>query len=153
MKENFQKALNFVLKWEGEYSNDPADPGGLTIYGISFKSYGMVVKRMNELYQQGKKEDAKKIAIEIYKKNYWEKLNCDNLPFPFDILTFDTGVNMGLMTAKEILNQAKDYKEFIILRIKKYNEIAQKNKNLQKFLSGWINRTIDLFIEVKKYGA
>ena len=37
--KDFDKALKFVLKWEGGYSNDPNDPGGETKYGISKRSY------------------------------------------------------------------------------------------------------------------
>jgi lysozyme family protein len=39
MKDNFDKALSFVLSWEGGYSNDPDDPGGETNFGISKRSY------------------------------------------------------------------------------------------------------------------
>ncbi len=33
----FEKALQFTLKWEGGYVDDPADPGGETNYGITEK--------------------------------------------------------------------------------------------------------------------
>lgn len=39
MKENFEKAFSFVLKWEGVYTNDKDDPGGETKYGISKKAF------------------------------------------------------------------------------------------------------------------
>jgi len=35
----FEVALNFVLKWEGGYVNDPRDSGGETKFGISKKAY------------------------------------------------------------------------------------------------------------------
>ncbi|MBR1734340.1 MAG: hypothetical protein IJ730_02670, partial [Alphaproteobacteria bacterium] len=37
--EKFKKAFNYMLKNEGGYVNDPADPGKETKYGISKRSY------------------------------------------------------------------------------------------------------------------
>ncbi|MEN2984875.1 MAG: glycosyl hydrolase 108 family protein [Dictyoglomaceae bacterium] len=137
VKDNFEKAVNFVLKWEGNYSNDKDDYGGETKYGISKRSYPDL--------------DIKNLTIEkakeIYRKNYWEKMKCDNLPYPMDIIVFDTSVNMGISTAQELLKKSNnDPKEFMILRIKKYKEIITKNKKLEKFFIGWINRVIDLYL-------
>ena len=28
MRENFDKAFKFIMKWEGGYTNDKDDPGG-----------------------------------------------------------------------------------------------------------------------------
>ncbi|MGC8871035.1 MAG: glycosyl hydrolase 108 family protein, partial [Brevinematia bacterium] len=90
-------------------------------------------------------------AKEIYRKNYWEKLGCDKLTSPLDIIAFDTAVNMGIQTAKEFLKRSNgDVKEFIILRIKRYKEIVLANKKMEKFFIGWINRTIDLYIYIKE---
>ncbi|MGC8982003.1 MAG: glycosyl hydrolase 108 family protein, partial [Minisyncoccia bacterium] len=90
-------------------------------------------------------------AKEIYRKNYWEKLGCDKLPYPISIIVFDTAVNMGLSTANELMKKSNgDPKEFIILRIKRYKEIVLANKKMEKFFIGWINRTIDLYIYVKE---
>jgi lysozyme family protein len=36
---NFQKCLAFVLKYEGGKSDDPRDPGGKTIEGITQRTY------------------------------------------------------------------------------------------------------------------
>jgi len=139
MKDNFEKAISFVLKWEGGYSNDKDDIGGETKFGISKRSYPDL--------------DIKNLTIEkakeIYRKNYWNKLNCDKLPYPMDLIVFDTGVNMGISTANELLKKSNgDPKEFIILRIKKYKEIIARNKKLEKYFIGWINRVLDLYIYV-----
>jgi len=141
MKDNFDKAFKFILKWEGGYSNDKDDLGGETKYGISKRSYpNLDIKNLTI-----------EMAKEIYKKNYWDKLGCDKLSFPMDIIAFDTSVNMGISTANELLkNSNGDPKEFIILRIKKYKEIVEKNKKMEKFFLGWINRTIDLYVYIRR---
>ncbi|PMQ02377.1 MAG: hypothetical protein CBR30_01675 [Dictyoglomus sp. NZ13-RE01] len=139
--DNFEKAISFTLKWEGTYSDDKDDPGGITKYGISQRSYPTLDIKNLTLEK----------AKEIYRRNYWDKAGCEKLPYPFDILLFDTSVNMGIETAKEILKKSgDDPKEFIILRIKKYKEIAEKNKRLEKFLIGWINRTLDLYLYIRR---
>jgi len=153
MKETFEKALQFVLKWEGGYSYNPNDPGGLTIFGISQRSYPKEVAKMNELWKQGKKQEALNIAKEIYRKNYWNKIKGDELPFPIDFVAFDTAVNMGVATASSLLQACqKDYKDFLLLRINRYKEIALTNKRLRVFLLGWINRVMDLYKTIQKGG-
>lgn len=40
--DTFQRAVTWILKAEGGESNDPADPGGLTKYGISQRAHPTV---------------------------------------------------------------------------------------------------------------
>ena len=35
----FERALTFVLRWEGGYVDHPADPGGATNYGVTQRTY------------------------------------------------------------------------------------------------------------------
>ena len=47
MKDNYQAALNHVLKSEGGWSDNPADPGGATMKGITLNVYrGLNVTNM-----------------------------------------------------------------------------------------------------------
>lgn len=66
----FEDAINYVLQWEGEFSDDKDDRGGATKWGISSKSHPNVdIKNLT-----------KEQAIEIYRKEYWEP-NQDILDF------------------------------------------------------------------------
>ena len=66
---DFEKAVEFVLRMEGGYVNDPKDPGGETNFGIAKKSYpGVDIKNLTE-----------EQAEEIYKRDYWEKYNIGEL--------------------------------------------------------------------------
>jgi lysozyme family protein len=58
----FEKAVEDVLRWEGGLVNDPDDPGGLTKYGISKRSYSHL--NIAELTV----DDAK----EIYRRDWWD---------------------------------------------------------------------------------
>jgi lysozyme family protein len=94
--KNFERALIFVLKWEGGYVNDPLDPGGETKFGISKRSYPDIdIKNMT---LEG--------AGEIYKKDYWNKCKCGELPYTIAAVLFDSAVNMGVQRAVRLLQKA-----------------------------------------------
>ena len=132
---NFDKALKFVLKWEGGYSNDLRDPGGETKYGISKRSYPKLDISKLTLKQ----------AKEIYYQNYWLKAGCDKLPYPFNIVVFDTAVNMGRRRANEFLNAYNDWRDYLLKRLYTYS----KFKQAKLYFRGWANRTLDLYKLIK----
>ena len=134
--KDFDKALKFILKWEGGYSNDPRDPGGETKFGISKRSYPELDISKLTLEQ----------AKEIYYQNYWLKAGCDELPFPFNIVVFDTAVNMGRRRAIEFLNAYNDWRDYLLKRIVFYS----KCKNAKIYIRGWVNRVVDLYEFIKK---
>lgn len=136
MRDGFDRAFPILLVFEGETVNNPKDPGGLTKYGISQKAYP------DEDIMGLTKERAK----EIYKRDYWDKGNCDSLPSPLDIIYFDTAVNCGLGAASAILGRSgRDPMRFLLKRIEYYIGLTNKNHNLNAFIKGWINRVIKLF--------
>lgn len=131
MSKDFEKALKFVLKWEGGYVNDPKDPGGETNYGISKKSYP------NEDIKNMTLERAKK----IYYENYWLKSGCDKLSYPLDMIMFDTSVNMGRSRANKFLDISTDWRDFLLRRIAFYSKLL----TAKYYIRGWINRVADLY--------
>lgn len=128
---DFDKALKFVLKWEGGYSNDPNDPGGETNFGISKRSYPELDISKLTLKQ----------AKEIYYQNYWLKTGCNEFPYPFNIVVFDTAVNMGRRRALEFLDAYNDWRDYLLLRLYTYS----KFKQAKLYFRGWANRTLDLY--------
>ena len=132
MTETFTDAMTFVLRWEGKYFEDPADPGGETKYGITKRSYpALDIKNLTEPQ-----------AIAIYHQDYWERAGCDELPYPMDIIVFDTAVNMGVSAAKVLLQENKDLRDYLLSRIARYVKIT--NPKNEKFLRGWLNRVLAL---------
>lgn len=93
---NWDDAFEKVIGHEGGYVNNPNDPGGETKYGISKRSYP--------------DEDIAQMTLtrakEIYKRDYWDKCRCDDLPHPVDFNTFDAAVNSGCGRAIKWLQQA-----------------------------------------------
>ena len=93
---NFELAVNLTLAKEGVLSDHPDDTGGLTKYGISQTAYPNL--DICALTQDD--------AIAIYKRDYWDKTKCEQLPYPLDVLTFDASVNHGTKPAVQILQRA-----------------------------------------------
>ena len=49
MKENFEIALQALLKHEGGFVNDPRDPGGMTNLGVTKKVWEAFVGREGKI--------------------------------------------------------------------------------------------------------
>jgi lysozyme family protein len=90
----FDACMPFIFKAEGGYSDNPADPGGPTNYGIT-----LATLRAYEGDPNLTAEDVKKltpaVAKEIYRTAYWNRMQCGALPAGLDLEVFDFGVNSG----------------------------------------------------------
>lgn len=135
MVHKIDKALEFVLKWEGGYVNDPDDAGGETKYGIAKRFFpNLDIKNLT-------KED----AASIYESQYWTRAGCPWLKdYNLAIVVFDTAVNCGVGFAKSTLEKTENIDEYLELRKKRYFEIITKNPANRKFRNGWANRVNDL---------
>lgn len=137
----FEKAMPFVFSHEGYKSNDANDPGGLTIWGIDTQSHPVEVKQMSVMTADA----AKEVAKNIYYKLYWAPIATMNLQPIAGLAVFDTGVNMGVVTSQKLWEAARyDYKLFLLLRIKRYNDIVSQHPSMGVFLHGWTERVLDL---------
>lgn len=82
-----------TLEYEGGYTNDAADPGGPTNWGITIADARMYWKK--NATAADVKAMPKSVAIDIYRDKYWAKMGCDDDPPGVDFATFDYGVNSG----------------------------------------------------------
>ena len=145
--ELFNKVSKFTLLKEGFISDDPQDTGGLTIFGISSKWYPKEVAEMKRLIDEGKIEEAKKIAIKIYYDEYWMKAKCYELPLPMACVVFDTSINSGVSKARELLGECSgDWKYYLLLRIVFNTKCATEEEHLR----GWTKRIASLYEFVYK---
>jgi lysozyme family protein len=86
---NFDTAINRVLGIEGNYVNDPNDPGGETKFGISKRSYpNLDIKDLT-----GEQ------AVALYHRDFWEVLKLDSFPLAVSAQVLDFAVNSGNATA------------------------------------------------------
>lgn len=93
----FDEAFERTVGHEGGFQKDPKDRGNWTSgepghgvlkgtkYGISAASYP--------------EEDIQNLTLdrakEIYRRDFWDRLHCDDLGAPLDEYVFDFGVNSG----------------------------------------------------------
>lgn len=102
----FDDAFKIVLGFEGGYSNDPADRGGETNYGITYNTLNDAKNKgwipFNVTIQNIQLEHAKI----IYKKGYWDVVQADSLPHPLDLIMFDSAVNHGPGAAVKLLQKS-----------------------------------------------
>ena len=105
MKNNFDTALAHVLKSEGLWSDNPKDPGGATMKGITFAVF-KDWKRNPHLTKDDLKNISDQDVHDLYKQLYWDKVHGDDLPAGVDYAAFDAAVNMGVGRASKLLQEA-----------------------------------------------
>ena len=100
MSDQFILLINRILGHEGGYSNHPADKGGETNWGIT-----IATARANG-YTGDMSFLSREQAIEIYRKAFWEKYQCNKLPSALAFQYFDACVNHGASHAAKFLQRA-----------------------------------------------
>jgi len=105
MRSNFEASLAEVLKSEGGWSDNPSDPGGATMKGITFQVY-KDWKRNIHLTKDDLKAITDQEVHDLYKALYWDKIFGDDLPSGIDYAVFDASVNMGVGRATKLLQEA-----------------------------------------------
>ena len=161
LDDRFLRAVEVVLKHEGGYVNNPADPGGETKYGISKRSYpNLDIENLT-----------REQAIEIYYRDWWQKYRYGEIEdLTVATKVFDLSVNMGPSTAHRLLQRAINFTgagnvvvdgmigpitlsvlnyegnpEKIVQTLRfmaaeHYHELAKKRPASRGFLFGWLNR-------------
>ena len=92
----FDQCFDKLISHEGGYVNHASDPGGETNYGISKRAYPSLDIKALTL------ADAKA----IYKRDYWDRAQCDQLPSQLSYLVFDAAVNSGIGQSIRFLQRA-----------------------------------------------
>lgn len=112
MKKNFDKCLEMLLHHEGGFTADKRDKGnagdghgnqGSTMLGVTSKVWADWTGKPApmDVMRALKAED----VAPLYKKKYWDRLQCDNLQNGVDWCAFDWGVNSGTGRAGKALQK------------------------------------------------
>ena len=166
MTPDFQRALAFVLKAEGGYTNHPADRGGPTNKGILQREYDQYRRRKG--LPAADVRDILNAEVEnIYLHDYWLAGRCDRMPLPVSLAHFDACVNTGVTQAAKFLQRTVGTRSDGLIgpltlgaltaelkreapealagrlarqRIAFYRQLEQRDPEQRVFLQGWLNR-------------
>jgi len=164
---DFKKALKFVLENEGGYTNDPADHGGATNFGITMATLSQWRRRPVTT------DDVKNLSMDevalIYKNWYWDKMLLDQVisdlvatilfdqavnrgvPIVSRQLQFNLGVKVDGIVGPGTLAQLNKMPEtsFAMGLAKRcqlsYTGICKKDPTQLVFIDGWISRSQKYF--------
>lgn len=140
MRATYPKAFEIVVGLEGKPTNDPNDPGGFTIWGLS--------SRYNPGVNPGTTLDE---ARNLYLYKYWIPAGCDIQSFPMDICLFDSNVNpqndpnLPGGGNQEIINlKPENWQDYLIYRMARYMRCSK-----EKYVKGHIFRCLRLHSQIK----
>ena len=98
---NWPQCFAFILKNEGGYVDNPADPGGATNLGCTKAVWEQYIGRSVT------KDDIKALTpndvMPLYKAKYWDTIKGDDLPEGVDYAVFDFAINSGPSRAAKAL--------------------------------------------------
>ena len=162
--DTFERALSFVLRWEGGYRlhRNPTETH-YTYAGIYQKAYPRW-EGWKYIFS-GEEEKAKELVKEFYRLNFWKRLKCDHMPPKVAVAVFDTGVNLGVrrsarglqktlgvvadgiigpktIAAVNRANEEELVREFLKRRVIYYSKLSCEKFNIYK--RGWVSRVFDL---------
>lgn len=164
---SFDRALEFTLRWEGGYVNNPADRGGATNKGITQSTY--------DSWRTAKSTNRQSVALisddevkTIYFERYWLQAKCHQIATHSEALAiahFDWAVNGGVSQATKMLQGVVGTQadgswgpksqtallasgpdvlgRYLAEREARYHTLATR-KNQDRFLNGWLNRLSSL---------
>lgn len=107
--EAWNRAIEHTLKMEGGLVNHPADPGGITNYGISLRflqAEGLDIDGDGDVDAQDIRGLTLEQAKGVYYKCFWKRYAYDQYPAALAIKLFDMTVNMGPVQSHKILQRA-----------------------------------------------
>jgi hypothetical protein len=133
----FERSMAFIKRWEGEYVNDPRDPGGETHWGISKRSYpNLDIKNLT--WEQAKI---------LYQRDYWQASGANQMSWPLCLIHMDTAVNAGVGRAREMLQRSDgNFLRYAGHLIDWYTRIT----NFEIYGRAWIRRRADILIEASR---
>jgi len=167
---DFKSFLPTLLRFEGGYVNDLADPGGETNKGITMNTFRGCAQKLLGLAPTAANlralTDAQ--AAVIYKEIFWDPIGGDAMPLQElanivcdfyvnagthattllqqvlntlgQAIAVDGKIGPGTLAAVAAVDSKELYRRFKQGRIAYYRNLAARKPAMKKFLKGWLNR-------------
>lgn len=143
----FEDCHPHTARWEGGWSNHPADPGGKTMFGVTEVVFHEWLKANNQPIRAVRTITMNE-ALTIYYNRYWRAARCQRLVPGVDLATYDLAVNSGPARAIKVLEASLDPNnrhDVTVMRICASRlSFLQGLKNWKTFGRGWSNRVADI---------
>ena len=166
---NIDKLVPLIFKWEGDWSDNKNDKGGVTNMGITlstWKSQGYDKNHDGKIDVNDLRLVTKQDVINLLKKYYWDRWHADlienqsianllvdwvwnsgvyGIKIPQRILKVspDGIVGNKTITAINKANQETLFNSFKQARREFFIQIVRNDKSQLMFLKGWLNRLND----------
>ena len=104
---NFRIALAETLSYEGGYADHPDDPGGITMSGVTRKTWAKWTgRKLKDVTEAEMRALTVEQVMPLYHAWYWQPVRADDLPGGLDFMVFDIAVNSGPERAVRMLQKA-----------------------------------------------
>lgn len=104
MRDNFAACLALTLVYEGGWSDNPHDPGGATMCGVTQRVYDED-RDARQLPRQSVRLSTEAERAAIYRARYWNGVHGDDMGAGVDYALFDFAVNSGVGRAVRTLQR------------------------------------------------
>lgn len=139
--EDFKKAMQFIKKAEGGYSDIKQDRGGKTNLGITQKAYDYYNDK-RKLPRKSVKDLKENESMKIYYEDYWLPSGANKAQDKaIGLMLLDSSVNHGISGAKNLYKKSGDnFDKLIEARKNLYDERIKNLPDQKVFAKGWYNR-------------
>ena len=141
---NFNSALGYYLAHEGGWSNNPADKGGATNYGIAWNYQAKALTKYGVFNTQGLHDISFEQVQKFYKNEFWDAYGLNKLT---DQRVATKALDYVAATGSRIdiagLNKLSPEAAIKLLgqtQTEIYLKNAAKDPSQRQFLSGWLKR-------------
>ena len=143
--DKFRRCHDVTKKWEGGWSDHPADPGGKTMYGITGAVYHAWLTKQRRPIRPVRAIDMAE-AEQIYFDEYWLPCGGPTLAVGVDLATYDASVNSGVSRGRQWLLASvggTDYETVKRICARRLG-FMQSLKIWTTFGRGWARRVADV---------
>lgn len=109
MTDRFHVCLPVSLGYEGGWSNNPKDPGGATMKGVTQATYD-AFRHVHGLPLQSVRLIGTPELEAIYRHDFWNLISGDRLPPGIDLAVMDFAINSGASRAVKYMQAAAGLK-------------------------------------------
>lgn len=150
---NFDEAFKLTIGHEGGFTQNPKDAGNWTggKVGVGINKgtkYGIAANTYPN-------EDIKNLTLErakqLYKRDFWDKAKCDQLPDGIRFHVFDVSVNSGVSRGVKTLQQALGINADGIVGNQTIN--AAKSANPDALLSKFYSFRISFYTSLSSFST